>query len=93
LPSYVEREFEEYLKCGRLEHGFLRVHCDTCYVEHLAAFSCKCRGFCPGCGTWTPSFQLLFVDDPLAGDEMGVYLAYTHRAGNAHPTKFLSVLA
>ena len=24
LPSYVEREFEAYLKCGRLEHGFLR---------------------------------------------------------------------
>ena len=24
LPGYVEREFEDYLKCGRLEHGFLR---------------------------------------------------------------------
>lgn len=22
LPSYVQREFEEFLKCGRLEHGF-----------------------------------------------------------------------
>lgn len=21
LPSYVEQEFENYLKCGRLEHG------------------------------------------------------------------------
>jgi len=21
LPGYVEREFDEYLKCGRLEHG------------------------------------------------------------------------
>jgi hypothetical protein len=21
LPGYVEREFEDYLKCGRLEHG------------------------------------------------------------------------
>jgi hypothetical protein len=21
LPSYVQRTFEEYLKCGRLEHG------------------------------------------------------------------------
>jgi hypothetical protein len=28
LPEYVEREFEEYLRCGRLEHGFLRVRCD-----------------------------------------------------------------
>jgi hypothetical protein len=25
LPKYVQEEFEAYLKCGRLEHGFLRV--------------------------------------------------------------------
>jgi hypothetical protein len=25
LPAHVHREFEAYLKCGRLEHGFLRV--------------------------------------------------------------------
>jgi hypothetical protein len=46
----IEQEFEEYLKCGRLEHGFLRVCCDTCHAEHLVAFSCKKRGFCPSCG-------------------------------------------
>ena len=39
LPGYVEREFEAYLKCGRLEHGFLRVRCESCHVEHLVAFS------------------------------------------------------
>ena len=39
LPHYVEQEFEDYLKCGRLEHGFLRVRCDTCHAEHLVAFS------------------------------------------------------
>ena len=50
LPGHVEQEFEEYLKCGRLEHGFLRVCCDTCHAEHLVAFSCKKRGFCPSCG-------------------------------------------
>ncbi|QOW42779.1 hypothetical protein G0027_07850 [Acinetobacter indicus] len=22
LPGYVQREFEEFLQCGRLEHGF-----------------------------------------------------------------------
>ena len=27
LPAHVQREFEDYLKCGRLEHGFLRVRC------------------------------------------------------------------
>jgi uncharacterized CHY-type Zn-finger protein len=39
LPHYVEQEFEDYLKCGRLEHGFLRVVCDTCHAELLVAFS------------------------------------------------------
>jgi len=38
LPGYVEREFEDYLKCGRLEHGFLRVRCEDCKHEHLVAF-------------------------------------------------------
>ncbi len=50
LPEYVQREFEDYLKCGRLEHGFLRVRCDSCHIEHLVVFSCKRRGFCPSCG-------------------------------------------
>ena len=50
LPGSVEREFDEYLKCGRLEHGFLRVRCETCHAEHLLAFSCKRRGCCPRCG-------------------------------------------
>jgi ribosomal protein S27E len=50
LPEHVRREFEDYLKCGRLEHGFLRVRCDKCHFERLVAFSCKRRGFCPSCG-------------------------------------------
>src|SRR6056297_1366106 len=50
LPDHVHREFEAYLKCGRLEHGFLRVRCDKCHFERLVAFSCKKRGFCPSCG-------------------------------------------
>ena len=45
LPTHVHREFEAYLKCGRLEHGFLRVRCDTCHFERLVAFSCKKRGY------------------------------------------------
>jgi Transposase zinc-binding domain len=49
LPTYVHEEFEAYLKCGRLEHGFLRVRCTTCHAERLVAFSCKRRGFCPSC--------------------------------------------
>jgi ribosomal protein S27E len=50
LPKYVEREFDEFLRCGRLEHGFLRVVCGDCKHEKLVVFSCKKRGFCPSCG-------------------------------------------
>jgi hypothetical protein len=50
LPDHVRQEFEAYLKCGRLEHGFMRVRCDECHFEPLVAFSCKKRGFCPSCG-------------------------------------------
>ena len=50
LPDRVHREFKAYLKCGCLEHGFLRVRCDKCHFERLVAFSCKQRGFCPSCG-------------------------------------------
>jgi hypothetical protein len=46
----VQEEFEAYLKCGRLEEGFLRVRCEGCYAEKLVAFSCKKRGVCPSCG-------------------------------------------
>src|SRR5262249_38097284 len=47
LPAYVERELYDYLQCGVLAHGFLRLGCDTCHKELLLAFSCKRRGFCP----------------------------------------------
>lgn len=50
LPEHVEAEFDAYLKCGRLEEGFLRVRCERCHAEKLVAFSCKKRGFCPSCG-------------------------------------------
>jgi hypothetical protein len=44
LPDFVQQEFEAFLKCGRLEHGFLRVQCHSCKHEDLVAFSCKKRG-------------------------------------------------
>jgi hypothetical protein len=46
LPLYVRREFDDYLECGLLEHGFLRVRCEDCHHERLVAFSCtKSRRF------------------------------------------------
>ncbi len=50
LPTYVQREFEDFLKCRRLEHGFLRVRCQDCRRERMVALSCKRRGFCTSCG-------------------------------------------
>ena len=50
LPAFVKDEFEAFLECGILAHGFLRVRCAHCAHEKLVAFSCKRRGFCPSCG-------------------------------------------
>ena len=38
-PRHVRREFDEYLKCVRLEYGFLRLRCDSCHAERLVAFN------------------------------------------------------
>lgn len=50
LPDHASRAFDAYLQCGRLEHGFLRLQCDTCQAEQPLAFSCKRRGFCSSGG-------------------------------------------
>lgn len=66
VPAYGRREFEDYLKCGRLEHGFLRMGCDSCHAEQLVAFSCKRRGFCPSCGAQRMAESAaLLVDEGL----------------------------
>jgi len=50
LPDFVKAEFGDFLECGVLAHGFLRLRCTDCAHEKLVAFSCKRRGFCPSCG-------------------------------------------
>jgi hypothetical protein len=37
LPRFVVREMEEYLHCGRLAFGCLRLACDECGFERLVA--------------------------------------------------------
>jgi len=49
LPRYVLKELRGYLKCGRLEEGFLRCRCDGCGAELLVPFSCGARTICPLC--------------------------------------------
>lgn len=36
LPEYVRKEFDEYLRCGVLEYGFLRVVCEHCRADKFA---------------------------------------------------------
>ena len=50
LPQFVKDEFDAFLECGILAHGFLRLRCGDCGYDKLVAFSCKRRGFCPSCG-------------------------------------------
>ena len=50
LPQFVKDEFDAFLECGILAHGFLRLRRGDCARDKLVAFSCKRRGFCPSCG-------------------------------------------
>jgi ribosomal protein S27E len=43
-------EFDAFLECGILVHGFLRLRCSGCGHEKLVALSCKRRGICPSYG-------------------------------------------
>ncbi|MBX3273047.1 MAG: transposase zinc-binding domain-containing protein [Sandaracinaceae bacterium] len=41
MPRFVVRDFEEYLRCGQLEHGIVRLACRRCGHELLVGFACK----------------------------------------------------
>jgi hypothetical protein len=49
VPRFVERELRNFLDCGVLANGFLRVHCDSCGYDRVVAFSCKGRSVCSSC--------------------------------------------
>jgi len=50
LPQFIEPEFDAYPESGMLAHGFLRLRCNECSLDKLAALSCKLRGFWPSFG-------------------------------------------
>ena len=50
VPTFVEREFRQFLGCGEWARGFARFRCDACHAERLVPFSCKARAVCPSCG-------------------------------------------
>jgi hypothetical protein len=49
IPEYIEKDIDEYLRCGIVQYGFLKLQCSCCQKTHITAFSCKKRGFCPSC--------------------------------------------
>jgi hypothetical protein len=49
LRAVVVRAVGLYLECGGPEGGFARIRCPSCRGEHLLAFSCQTRNFCPSC--------------------------------------------
>lgn len=64
LPRSVVRDFEEYLRCGILEHGLVHLACARCGHAIVVGFSCKRRGFCPSClGRRTSDIAAHLVDE------------------------------
>jgi hypothetical protein len=47
LPRFIKDEFDAFLECGILAHGFPRLRCGECGHDKLPAFSCKRRGILP----------------------------------------------
>jgi Putative transposase/Transposase zinc-binding domain len=64
LPRHVEQELRDYLECGVLACGFVRIRCNDCGRSMAVAFSCKGRGFCPSCtGRRMADTSARLVDD------------------------------
>jgi len=67
LRPVVEPAVFAYLDCGRLHGGFARLRCPKCRGEHLLAFSCQTRNFCPSCqGKRATLFAERFVEEVAA---------------------------
>jgi hypothetical protein len=85
LPEFIAREFREFLTCGVLAHGFARVRCERCALEHLLPFSCKGRGFCPSCGGRRMTERAAhLVDEVIPFVPVRQWVLTLHRRGRAH---------
>ena len=47
LPQFIKDEFDAFLECGILAHGYLRLRCVECCPDKLLAFNCKRPGVLP----------------------------------------------
>ena len=87
VPRHVSQEFQAFLKCGILAHGFLRLSCTDCKEEKLVAFSCKKRGFCSSCGGRRMAESAAHLVDevfPKVGIRQWV-LSFPMRVARLHP--------
>lgn len=50
LPPFVKAEFDAFLGCGSLAHGFLRLRCGDRGNDKLIANCCQRRSSFPSCG-------------------------------------------
>ncbi|MDP2958626.1 MAG: glycoside hydrolase family 47 protein [Longimicrobiales bacterium] len=50
-PTWLEKDFRAYLRCGIHGHGFGRARCDDRCHKRLIPFPCKARGICPSSNT------------------------------------------
>jgi hypothetical protein len=64
VPTFVEREFRQFLGCGMWARGFARFRCEACHAERLVPFSCKAR-VCPSCGGRRIAERAALVDHVL----------------------------
>ena len=39
VPGFVENDLRDFLDCGILERGFIRVHCNACGMDRVVPFS------------------------------------------------------
>ena len=50
LPQFVKDDFDAFLECGILAHGFLRMRCAACGHEKLWLFPASCAAYAPRAG-------------------------------------------
>jgi len=59
---HYEGDFEDFMACGDLSRGFVRLHCDRCGNDRLLGFACKTR-MCPSCSARRMHQTTMFLVD------------------------------
>jgi hypothetical protein len=68
IPDFVLAKLEKLITCGQLEHGFVRLRCESCKKEHLLPFACKCTTICASCGARRAAEVTAHLNDEVLPD-------------------------